>query len=172
MPLAQCPFIVQPAAILIDDDAGEVASLNFIVKPDGWTVPEEAAAVHGISTAKAESFGIPVKVAMAAFSNFCRQANQLVAHNIQFDVRLVGYEFERLGFKNIAATMTQFCTMEATTNICKLPGKYGNYKWPKLIEAHRHLFGEEFDDAHDALADVRACHRVHRHLIQMEASPA
>ena len=35
----------------------------------------------------------------------------------------------------------------------------------KLIEAHTHFLGIGFDGAHDALVDVRACHRVHRHLI-------
>lgn len=34
---------------------------------------------------------------------------------------------------------------------------YGRFKWPKLIELHRKLFGTGFDDAHDALADVKAC---------------
>lgn len=165
-PLADCPFIVQLAAILVDDDQGEVASLNFIIRPDGWTISEEVAAIHGISTEKAEAFGIPAKVAMAAFSQVCRQADQVVAHNISFDLKLIAYEILRAQAPNVIAEKEQFCTMEATTNICKLPGRYpGKWKWPKLIEAHTHLFSEGFDGAHDALVDVRACHRIHRHLI-------
>lgn len=170
IPLAQCPHIVQLAAILEDDECGEVASINFIIRPDGWTVPEEASSVHGITTEKAESFGIPVKVAMAVFSNLCRRAEELVAHNIQFDARLVKHEFARIGVENSAALLPQICTIQATMNLCKLPGKFGQYKWPKLIEAYRHLFGEGFDGEHDALADVRACLRIHRHLLN--ATPA
>lgn len=46
--------------------------------------------------------------------------------------------------------------MKATVSYCKIPNKYGGYKWPKLQELHEKLFGYEFDDAHDALADIEA----------------
>lgn len=165
-PLSECPFIVQLAAILIDDDEGEIASLNTIIKPDGWEIPETASDIHGITTEKAERFGIPVAVAMAMFSNLCRVSEQAVAHNDEFDVKLISYEIERLNKPNVLMEKPRFCTMKATTNLCKLPGRYGQYKWPKLIEAHQHFFGEGFDGAHDALVDVRACHRVHMHLLK------
>lgn len=165
-PLEKCNFICQLAGILVDDEHGEVASLNTIIKPAGWTVPDEVAAIHGITTAKAEAFGIPSRVAMAAFSNLVRVADQVVAHNIGFDLKFCGYEIARAGAVNVLADKPRFCTMEATTNICKIPGRWpGKFKWPKLMEAHIFLLGGGFDDAHDALADVRACHRVHRHLI-------
>lgn len=159
------PHIVQVAAILVDDEKGEVLALNVIVKPDGWEVPAGAAAVHGISTEDAANFGIPVRIAMATFSQMCRQADQIVAHNIGFDLKLVGYELRRLDAPNVAAEKPQFCTMDATTDLCRLPGKYGKFKWPKLTESHQHIFGESFEGAHDALADVRACQRVHEYLI-------
>ena len=46
--------------------------------------------------------------------------------------------------------------MATTTEFCQLPGRYKNYKWPKLEELHRILFKEEFDGAHDAMGDVKA----------------
>lgn len=166
-PLPQCPFVVQLAAILLDDEQGEVASMNFIIKPDGWTIPDDVAAIDGITTEKAEAFGIPSRVAFAAFSQLCRQSDQAVAHNIAFDLKLVAYEIQRASAPNIIADKPQICTMLATVDVCKLPGRYpGKLKWPKLIEAHQHLFGEGFDGAHDALVDVRACARVHQHLIK------
>jgi DNA polymerase III epsilon subunit-like protein len=48
--------------------------------------------------------------------------------------------------------------MEASTALCQLPGRYG-YKWPKLDELHRHLFGRGMGAAHNALVDVEACAR-------------
>lgn len=166
-PLSAQPFIVQLAAILVDDDKGEVASMNAIIKPAGWTVPEDAAKIHGISTEKAERFGIPIASAMSMFSQLCRQAEQAVAHNDEFDVELIGFEIDRLAKPNVLLETPRFCTMKATTDICKLPGRYpGQFKWPKLIEAHQHFFSEGFDGAHDALVDVRACHRVHMHLLK------
>ncbi len=43
----------------------------------------------------------------------------------------------------------------------QIPGEYGAYKWPQLQEAYKHFFNKEFDNAHDALADVTACKDVY-----------
>jgi DNA polymerase-3 subunit epsilon len=168
-PLIECPHIVQLAALLVDDETGEVGSLNVIIRPEGWAISEDVAAIHGISTEKALACGIPVAVAMAAFCALAGNAAQVVAHNIPFDMALVCYEVERIGMRADFLNTDRFCTMRATTDICKLPGRFpGKFKWPKLIEAHRHFFGEDFDGQHDALADVRACARIHRHLLGLE----
>ena len=53
------------------------------------------------------------------------------------------------------------CTMIRSTDYCQLPGRYGKYKWPKLEELHFKLFGESFEGAHDALADIRATMRCY-----------
>jgi DNA polymerase-3 subunit epsilon len=162
----RCPSIVQLAAILVDDELGEMASVNQIIRPLNWTVPDEVAAVHGITTSKAMAFGVPIRSAMSVFAQMTRLADQVVAHNINFDLKFLAYEFDRIGNGNVIADKPGFCTMEATTDICKIPGRWpGKFKWPKLMEAHIFLLGGGFDDAHDALADVRACHRIHRHLI-------
>ena len=57
------------------------------------------------------------------------------------------------------------CTKESSTDVLKLPGKYG-YKWPTLAEAYRHYTGEEIEGAHDALVDTEACLAVYRGLVQ------
>jgi hypothetical protein len=45
--------------------------------------------------------------------------------------------------------------MESSVDYCKIESKYG-YKWPKLSELHIKLFGEDFEGAHNALADIEA----------------
>lgn len=161
------PRIVQLAAILFDEEASECGSLNVIIKPDGWTIPDEAAAIHGITTAKALACGIPIMSALAVFSNFLHLADMLIAHNIDFDELVVSCDLVRLPnsgaqkcFDRLGEINT-FCTMKNTTQICQLPGNYGDFKWPKLNEAHKHLFGTDVEDAHDAMADVRACARIY-----------
>jgi len=60
----------------------------------------------------------------------------------------------RLGFQ--AKNKPQkICTMQSTTDICKLPSQYG-FKWPSLQELHKFLFGCDFEGAHDASDDVTA----------------
>jgi DNA polymerase-3 subunit epsilon len=159
------PRIVQLAALLYDDDEGEIAHMNVIIQPSDWEVGEGAFGVHGISTAKATRYGIPLKNALSCFTALIYASDQIVAHNYAFDGKLLTCEYVQCGVRDYITERPHFCTMEATTNICKIPGNYGKYKWPKLQEAHKHFFGVEFDGAHDALADVKACQRIHQHLI-------
>lgn len=140
------PRIVQLAAILTDDSGKEKACLNVIIKPDGWSVPKEAAD--------------PMFSALSLFNNLALQAGTLIAHNIDFDHLVTSCEYLRLG-KEFPSHALLFCTMHATTPVCKLPGNYGDFKWPKLEESYRHLLGKELDGAHDALADVRGCAAVY-----------
>lgn len=101
-------------------------------------------------------------------TEFLTKADVLIAHNIDFDSLVVMANLDRIiPTKSVLQSMVRmeqietFCTMKSTTELCRLPGNYGSFKWPKLIEAYRHLFGEDFDGAHDAMADVRACKRIY-----------
>ena len=64
----------------------------------------------------------------------------------------------RLDGNNPLADKTRICTMQSSTDYCALPGKFG-YKWPKLQELHQRLFGNRFEEAHDAAADISATYR-------------
>jgi DNA polymerase III epsilon subunit-like protein len=53
------------------------------------------------------------------------------------------------------ASKRKICTMQGTTNFCKINGLYG-YKWPKLSELHYKLFRENFEEEHNAAVDIHA----------------
>lgn len=167
------PHIVQLAAILADDDGKEIASMSAVIEPSGWIIPIEASNIHGITTERARQVGISLESALPVFFELKRRASVCVGHNIDFDKAVVRSVALR-NFDDDPEWPESFCTMHATTDICKLPNQHGyaNYKWPKLIEAYRHLFGEEFDGAHDALADVRACARIYFHLKEAQREVA
>ncbi|MCK6442321.1 3'-5' exonuclease [Elstera cyanobacteriorum] len=166
------PHIVQLAAILIDDGGIERASLSVIIKPEGWTIPEGAAAVHGISTELATAVGIEIRAAIGVFLRLRRVASVLVAHNIKFDDFLIETSTRRtFGVLIPGWQGERFCTMEAAAPIVDLPATdrmkaagFNKPKPPKLSEAYRHFFSEELEGAHDALVDVRACRRIYDHL--------
>lgn len=159
------PRVVQLGAILFEDDGTVRAELNLIVKPDGWTIPVEASNVHGITTELAEKFGLPLDMVLRPFNRLSAMADTMVAHNFAYDEFVLRGEFERLGREPEFKKKQSFCTMEAATPIVGQKGPRG-LKWPKLIDTHEFLFGEKFEGAHDAMADVRACKRVFLELVK------
>lgn len=158
------PYIVQIAALLYNEEGTEVASLNTLVKPKGWIIDAAVAKIHGITTSIAERDGIEIDSALQQFASLCELAKTVVAHNIVFDELLIAAEVYRRKCPNPLDNLARYCTMQNTTKLCKIPARWGGYKWPKLVEAYQHFFSESFEGAHDALADVRACARIYYHL--------
>ena len=156
--------IVQLACVLMDEAHKEVASFCSLIKPCNWVIQSGAQAAHGISQQECVEKGIGIEVALSVFNEFDRLCDLHIAHNIKFDSFLIKVERELLFGMGKHSDKQQFCTMLSMTNICRLPGKYGKYKWPKLQEVHEYLFHAPFEGAHDALADVRACAKVYKWL--------
>lgn len=171
------PHMVQLAAMLMADDGTELESHNVIIKPDGWEIPAEVSAIHGITNEIARC-GIAEINASGLLLAMIQKATLIVAHNITFDKFIARIAMRRCELITDAddlwwKQLPTFCTMHATTNICKLPGSFANkFKWPKLQEAYQHAFGETLDGAHDALADVRACARIYRWLQTLKSEEA
>jgi len=174
------PHIVQLAALLIDLDTRKtISSMNVIVRPDGWTIPDEVAAIHGITTAHAKDVGIPEKLAVDMFMDLW--SNRLrIAHNEQFDARIIRIALMRfygeITANNWKAGKSE-CTQLLSTPILKLPptekmkavGR-NHHKSANLREAYRHFMGEDFENAHSAMADVRACIQVYFGIKDMGAT--
>ncbi len=151
------PRLVQIAWYHCDNSGNILTDSNYIVKPQGFTIPEDSTEVHGISTEMAKNEGVNLKTVLVDFSKAISQSSFLVAHNMNFDEKIVGAEFLRANVDNQLPIIPKICTMEMSTDYCKLPGKYGNYKWPSLSELHYKLFDKHLDEAHDAAVDVKAC---------------
>ncbi|MFA7066240.1 MAG: 3'-5' exonuclease [Dysgonamonadaceae bacterium] len=147
------PRLVQLAYLYYDNNGNKISGGDFIVKPEGFTIPAEASRVHGISTERALREGESITSVLQHFNSLIEQASYLVAHNISFDEKIVGSEFLRNGMQNSIPSKNKICTMERTTRFCAINGPYG-YKWPKLSELHYKLFGTGFEEAHDASVDV------------------
>jgi len=158
------PWIVQLGFILSTRDAIYQEG-NLLIKANGRSISPGAEAVHCISKETCELAGIEEKLVLELFAHLLISANLLVAHNIGFDTRVLRasvYDlYDDILLQRIKGPEGHFCTMMRGTNLCNLPGRYGRPKWPKLQELHKFLFGEEFKDAHDALADVRATRRCY-----------
>ncbi|MFO7656860.1 MAG: 3'-5' exonuclease, partial [Bacteroidales bacterium] len=161
------PRMVQLAWEVHDKQGQLVEAMNYIIKPEGFTIPFSAEKVHGISTEKALSEGHNLDDVLSDFSLALKKCTVVVGHNIEFDLRIVGAEYFRTGMENKLLSMKKICTMETSTDFCALTGgKGGKYKWPNLAELHQKLFGEVFEEAHNASADVAATARCFLELIR------
>ncbi|MDD4108463.1 MAG: 3'-5' exonuclease [Prolixibacteraceae bacterium] len=149
------PRMIQIAWILCNSDGSRIESNSFIIKPENFIIPYQASRVHGISTEKALNEGSDLKTVLTEFNELVEESDLLVAHNISFDEKIIGAEFIRKGINSSLNRKRKLCTMQASTDFCRLPGPYG-YKWPKLSELHHKLFGYVFDEAHDASVDINA----------------
>jgi len=166
------PHIVQLAAALVDLDSREiVAGLDVIVRPDGWVIPDEVAAVHGITTEHATAAGVPESLALSLFLELWGRRKR-IAHNEQFDARIIRIAQHRAGeleadldaWKNGTAE----CTARLATPIVKAPptakmlaAGRTHYKTANLGEAVQFFTGKPLEKAHSAMADVLGCIAVY-----------
>jgi DNA polymerase III epsilon subunit-like protein len=149
------PRMVQIAWIFCDNNGKRIDTKTHVIKPENYTIPSEASKVHGITTELALREGKDLKAVLQEFNDLVDESNFIVAHNISFDEKIVGAELLRKNVSSDFNKKRKLCTMQASTNYCRIPGNYG-YKWPTLSELHTKLFGIDFVGAHDAFADIDA----------------
>ena len=169
--LSNWPRVVQLAWILCDDTATEREAQCHLIKPDGFKITYSAFQVHGITTDHAIEHGVKLSQVLNSFENAMQRAEQVVAHNIQFDASCLGAEFLRAKKKNPFNRIMQRCTMRESTEYCRISGRRGSngYKWPRLEELFTRLFSKKLQNAHDAAADCRACMECFYRLRELKA---
>jgi len=159
--------VCQLAVLLTDDNGKALNEMCFIIKPNGWTISDGAANVHGITMEVAENHGINAITAYKLFAAQAKQADMIVAHNVAFDKRLIEIEAACLGEDIVDKPW--HCTMEQSRDICAIAptekmvmaGRTEYFKSPKLEEAYRIICRRSLgDSAHNAMADVRACRDI------------
>lgn len=152
---ANWPRMVQLAYILCDGKGNEITRENFIIKPEGFTIPLKSTGIHRITHNYAMQNGVTLAIVLNHFQTIIQMADIVIAHNLEFDEKIVGAEFLRTGMKNHLQNKRKLCTQLMTTNFCAINTSFG-YKWPSLGELHFKLFNKDIEDAHDALKDVEA----------------
>ena len=155
------PHLVQLAWARYDTNGRSEAARCHIVRPEGFRIPADATAIHGISHAHATRVGRDLGEVLDEFLEAAASpGTTLVAHNLSYDTGVIGAELVRTRKPMGFLEMPGICTMKGTTELCQIsrPGGYG-YKWPTLEELHRYCFGHSYDGAHDAACDLEACAR-------------
>jgi TPR repeat protein/DNA polymerase III epsilon subunit-like protein len=151
--------VVQLAWILTDQNGIVQRKADHIIYPQGYTIPDRVASIHGITTNIARREGKPLDTVLNQFSEVVNSAKAIVGHNLRFDIGMLESSYRRANRTSPLGDKTEFCTMKSATSWCRRPypsGKSG-YKPPTLTELHYDVFQRGFSNAHNALADVQAC---------------
>ncbi|MES2320166.1 MAG: 3'-5' exonuclease [Pseudomonadota bacterium] len=178
------PYFTQLAAELCIEETGQrLAGFDMLIRPEGWTIPEDLQALTGITMEKADSFGVPANVALDSLLELWSNADLRAGHNESFDARIARIAIMRSAYWSGEAMETSmgevsfadywkaapaFCTKTSSTKIINLPPSekmlLKNMKGPKspnLGEAYYHFTGKVLDGAHDAQVDIMACKAVY-----------
>jgi len=167
-PLDRQPYVCQFAAIIYEYDAvaktfQPIKKIDQLIKPP-IPMPLDCVHIHGITDQKLMNEPVFADF-VDEMLDFFKEADLAIAHNLPFDVAIIEIELDRLKkSKNFLPAQT-YDTMKETKELCRLSGKNGNYKSPRLTELHQFLLGEAFQNAHNAIADVEALGRCVKKLI-------
>jgi DNA polymerase III epsilon subunit-like protein len=136
------PHIVSISWVVLDIDTNKIeCKKSYLIKPDNWIISSEVSKIHGITHDYAMSVGVPLIEAMGAFTS--EKYDYLVAHNIDFDYNVLmnAYHWDlKNELTHRLMSCPRKCTMKLATDICKFPGNWGKFRWPKLSELYEFTF--------------------------------
>jgi DNA polymerase III epsilon subunit-like protein len=166
------PHMVSMSWMILDTHTNEIVSTrDYIIRPDDWIIPQESINIHGITNELAILRGRDLRSVVQEFLN--EKCDAWIAHNLEFDMGvLVNAVLWDLGLQFPATPQRKFCSMLLSKNICKLPGKYGNYKVPKLKELYFFTFGKmpSEDNLHRSIYDVEILVEIVKHCIPLRTA--
>ena len=149
--------IVSANVSVIDADGAVIERQDWLADP-GVEIPIQASNVHGITTQRARSEGMPAAEAVseivAAIRSVLSRELPLVVFNAPYDISLLRHEAIRHGVEPVASPSPIIDPLV----IDKAMDQYRRGK--RTLEFAAVEYGVELSDAHDAGADAIAAGRV------------
>lgn len=162
------PHIVQFCALKVNKLTGEIVeTIESVIKPDGWTIPEEAAGVHGVTTEIAMVVGKPEAEIISQFAEM-RGDLTAVCHGSAFIGKVLRTAAKRFLSEQVAEIWKVDgleCTAALSKNIVCVPAAKSGFKNPTLPQAYEHFFKRELVDPHSAVSGAYAVKEVYFNLV-------
>lgn len=166
--LDQQPYIVQFAWILWNISKEnwfeEIERIDVIIKPR-ISIPFSASQVHWLYD-KDVADAPYIEDVIDGFLKYLNTTDLIVGHNVEFDDTVVRNELARIWRIGDYQPIQSVCTMRSSTQYCELQGRWFGFKPPKLNELYKHLFGERFEWAHNAMVDVESTAKAFWELVK------
>lgn len=150
--------IIQLAWIMYDTKTNSCEENNFILNSHSEITNSH---IHGITT-EISAKGYNFEEIIDIFLEDVKNSDIIVGHNLKYDLNALQVELERLDdrfddINNLFNKPTYDTMREACT-------KFKLKKYPKLVNLYKMFFGKEFDNAHNALEDVKATLECYKQL--------
>jgi DNA polymerase III epsilon subunit-like protein len=139
-----------------------VDTFDAMILPTDFEISPGSVAIHGITEEMAKSRGRPFVQVFTDFMTFIGpRTKTMVAHNAKFDTSVLRSEMLRHAIDlSLIEDLNFRCTLELYRERFLKPIKLG--------VLYEDIFGEQFEDAHNSLADCIACGRVYPYVIGHE----
>lgn len=162
------PRLAALSIITTKEDLTVDAIMDFLVKPDGWSMSAEATSINGLTTEYLTEHGKPIAEVLDAYAALIEAGYIIVAHNAQHDCKSMRAELRRAGRDDLFEGTKNICTMRSATAVVGAVKANGSLKFPKLEEACQH-FGIVNKAGHTAAGDCQAAYEVFLKLHAMDA---
>lgn len=186
LPITAYPYILQLSFAIYDLSEKKIIRQydSYVDIPDDIRISEFVTNLTGITNEICKEKGKPIVEVLEQFYEAYMFCEGIVAHNLDFDEKMVMVELERnrpaimekapycfMTFNTMYEKVhgiDRYCTMKKGTEICnilvesKYPGRAPSKKWPKLIELYGILFdGATVEGLHNSMVDVLTCLRCY-----------
>jgi len=185
-PISEYPHIIQLSFAIYDFAQKKIIKQydSYVNIPESVEIPEVVVNLTGITRDICIEKGKPIIEVLEKFYEAYMFCEGIVAHNMEFDEKMISIELERNRPALLKAAphcfmtfnamyekvhnIDRFCTMKKGTDLCnilvesKIAGRPPNKKWPRLNELYAKLFdGESVNGLHNSMVDVLVCLRCY-----------
>lgn len=193
--IEECPHILQLSFIVYNmyENYIEKVYNKYICVDPSVEISPKIIELTGITREKCDR-GVSIQVALYQFCRAYVNCDCIVAHNLEFDSKMIKFELVRNaktligGFRNIFNSeyetkykIDNYCTMmnsiykcgHAVSAVDKNNEPYTYMKFPKLAETYECLFRYTPEHLHNSMMDVLVCLRCYlklRHNLDMSES--
>jgi DNA polymerase III epsilon subunit-like protein len=185
--IEEYPYILQLSFVIYDLETNTIKKKydSYVKIAESINIDPYVSNLTGITKQICHDKGKSISTILYDFYKAYKMCEGLVAHNLEFDTKMILVEVERNQANLIEQGLSQclilfqpmhekinnidrYCTMRKGIALCNImfesgdQGKNSRRKFPKLSELHQKLFnGEIPSNLHNSMVDVEVCLRCY-----------
>ncbi len=155
---------------VLDAEGRVIEAHNWMVAPDGYEIPEEASAIHGVTSAQALAEGEPLDVVLGAIIDKFTEATvdkllPVSGHNLTYDFTVLDRELDRKSMEEGIDFWLDGVVVLDSLVIDKHLDPYRKGKRNLITTAEHYGVELSEEEAHGAQADAIASGRIVQAMI-------